>query len=79
MSDSSRSIDAACNTFVEGNNRNIAAGLFAIADAIRYAAKELGTGTEYGMGGIEFLGKQVGDGFTEISSAISQASHDHLG
>lgn len=52
---------------------NIARGLFEIASAIRWGAKELGKEGAPGMGAIEFLAVKVAEGSSSIANAIDSA------
>jgi len=65
-------------TYHDGENKNVAAGLFAIADSIRYLGDTLGTNnSSSNMGALELLSKEVHDGFEQLGNAIARASYDH--
>lgn len=58
------------------DSEKIAVALLEVANAIRYAARELGNGdAATRMGAMEALGAVAKEGFTELAMAISESSH----
>jgi hypothetical protein len=63
------------NDYMELTDKQcVAAGLFAIADAIVFGSKEIGKEGASGMGALEGLGVMVRDAGSEIGHALDEIS-----